>query len=183
MTAFSLSYRRNKNKTKEKNFYRLQSSLSLRQLPQDSRIWQRVLLSYTAGCPVDVRGGILRGTKEDSPRAAAGVKEFRAQARPQPSKTTALCPTSSRICAKNHGCRSPKTRSDEVACLRTVEVGPEHETPPHLPPEAGVQLSRSSRVPRTSTGRPSVRESKISCHIRANRRGRSENRNRYKFSH
>jgi len=32
--------------------------------------------------------------KEDSPPAAAGAAEFRAQARPQPSKDTPACPTS-----------------------------------------------------------------------------------------
>jgi hypothetical protein len=61
-------------------------SLSLRQLPQDSRIRRGAFVPCTAGWPVEIRGGLEGATGEKSPRAAASEKEFRAQARPQPSQ-------------------------------------------------------------------------------------------------
>jgi hypothetical protein len=87
----------------------------------------------TSGWPVDGRMGRLRWEKE-SPRAAAGADEFRAQARPQPSFTARLpdlpegwCEAGTFIRAREgsfdcHQARQPRSKRQRVAEFEPANV-------------------------------------------------------------
>ncbi len=135
---------------KAPDFYRLRHSHRHRSA---TRIRCTVAAARTAGWPGDVRCILLRwGQRQVPPPAAAIAKEFRAQARPQPSQDTPACPTSPwprDKCQIFRKIRRGRTRR----AVRTVAVEPELETPQHPPRHAATLFfPRLRRVWRTSSG-------------------------------
>jgi hypothetical protein len=91
--------------------------------------------------------------EEEVPPSAANAKEFRAHARPQPSKDSPPCPTSPGFSAKCALSGMPQEGRTNGGRLATVEVEPELETRQHRPPEAGT-LSCSLQKAATNVNGP-----------------------------
>jgi hypothetical protein len=84
----------------ERKFYRLHRSCRPASL---TRIGEVVGAANADGWPVNVRYCLWQRTRKiESPPLAASIKEFRTQARPQPSEDAPACPTSLRSFPEGH---------------------------------------------------------------------------------